>query len=256
MSGWVDILKGKLANLVGPKGHIEWSVWSSIWESVVIKEGLKHPPWLEIQLGADSEGRKFQKITFGLLEQLKPVLGKITLVNYSKPVKSLHLYKNNSEICSTTGREIEKFWSDLIKSSYSSIQSTLNPYLTVSRLKLVTDVQIEQEQRITQWIKASILTLKQALNRVNGAQDEFITARILMGKLPLQESLHIIIHCFNLEIVLMSTETKAWKLLAYDHKDGSGANVSSKPSINSLVEVQLSNIWLELDQLSKTILKI
>lgn len=256
MSSWIDKIKAKVVNLVGPKGHIEWSTWMTIWDNIKAKEGIAQPPWVEFQMGANSEFQKFEKISFGQLENHKPVLGKITLEYFPGTSKELHLYKNNSEICSTQSKEAEQFWSELRKSSYLSLHKALAPYLGIGRLKLADDFQIEQEQKILQWIKASITTLRFALKRVEGAQHEFVTARILLGKLPLQESLHVIIHCFNLEIVLLSTEAKAWKLLAYDHKEADGTGVSSKPSLNSLVEVQLSNIWAELDQLVKIILKI
>lgn len=256
MNSWLTKIREKLAVLVGPKGNIDWLTWMTIWESINRKEGLAHPPWVEFQMGMDVKGRYFEKISFGQLDNLKPTLGKIILEYYPSPIKELHLFKNNLEICSTDGEQIGKFWSDLRKTTYANIQTTISPYLTVSRLKIADDVMVAQEQKILQWIKTSILSLKNALNRVHGSKDEFVTARLLLGKLPLQESLHVIIHCFNMEIVLLSTEAKAWKLLAYDHKDGDGVTKSAKPSLNSLVEVQLSNIWLELDQLAKNILKI
>ena len=109
-----------------------------------------------------------------------------------------------------------------------------------------------------QWIKTSLHVLKSALGKINPANKQFITARILLGKLPLQDSMQIIIHCFNLEIVLISTETKPWKLLVYDHKEKVTLEDKnqSKPVMNSLVELQLGNIWAELDLLIKLIIKI
>lgn len=251
---WLNRFKHKVAEIIGPREHLNWSTWETIWNSLKIKESLKNAPWVEFELGA-KQSHIFEKINFGLLESNRPTLGKITLENSN--LETIHLFKANQEICSVQAKEVLHFWSELRRDSYLAIQTAIAPYLNASRLKIANDGQVQEEEKILQWIKTSLLPLKAAIKRAQSTTSgEFVTARILIGRLPLQESLHIIVHCFNLEIVLLSTDTKAWKLLIYDHKDRDVMSHSPAPSLNSLVELQLSSIWLELDQLIKSILKI
>lgn len=258
MVTWITTLRNKIANVLGPKEHIDWLTWTTIWNSLYLKEKLKTPPWIEFQSGITEQGLLFEKLSFGLGDKNKAVLGKVVLLKTFSAQIQLQLFKQNQEICSVVGSEISRFWHELLKQSYQDIQANIVPNLMAGRLKIANDNQIAEEQKILQWIKTSLHVLKSAITQISSDKKQFITARILLGKLPLQDSLQIVIHCYNLEIVLLSTESKAWKLIVYDHKEKTASEETnqSKPVLNSLVELQLANIWAELDPLIKTIAKI
>jgi hypothetical protein len=262
MTTWMTKMRNKLADLIGPKDHVDWQTWFTIWDSLYLKENLKHSPWIEFQFGANEQGILFEKMSFGLGTQEKPQLGKVSLTLLFGAERQLQLHKQNQEICSVVGAEIAEFWKNSVTQAYRDIQAKVNPSLIVGRLKIADDKQIQEEQKILQWIKTSLMVLKSAITKTqitNTAQQsqQFLTARILMGKLPLQDSLHIVVHCFNLEVVLLSTtNTKAWKLLVYDHKDGGLGQQTTTPVMNAMVELQLNAIWAELESLIKLVLKI
>ncbi len=255
MTNWITKIRNKLADIVGPKVHVEWQTWNTIWSSLYQKENLQHSPWIEFQSGSNDQNVLFEKMSFGLGQKDKAVLGKVTITKLLGTNQQLQLHKQNQEICSVVDSEISPFWEKLIKQTFHNIQANILPQIHSSRLKIADDKQIAEELRILQWIKTSLQVLKSALAQVKTQPTQFISARVLMGKLPLQESTHIVIHCFNLEVVLLSTNTKAWKLLVYDHKDGLAGQATS-PVMNAVVELQLSNLWAELETLIKLLFKI
>jgi len=261
MATWMTKMRNKLANLIGPTDHVDWQTWFTIWDSLKLKENLKHSPWIEFQYGATDQGILFEKISFGLGTIEKPLVGKVSLtLIYGAEIK-LQLHKQNQEICSVVGAEIAEFWKNTVAQTYRDMQSKIIPCFNVGRLKIADDKQIQEEQKILQWIKTSLHVLKSAIsqtqvNATTQKSQQFVTARILLGKLPLQNSLHIVVHCFNLELVLLGTNTKTWKLLVYDYKDGGQGQQTTTPIMNAMLELQINTIWGELESLIKLVLKI
>ena len=167
--------------MIGPKDHIDWNTWSLIWKSLYQKENLLESPWVEFQSGLHEEEMLFEKITFGLGGREQPTLGKISLTLLRSDTPRLYLHKQHQEICSTVGLQIYPFWSDLKKQSMANIQTLLLPEIAVGRLKLAQDQQIQNEEKILQWIKTSLLVLKSAIEETHKPlnQQQFITSRII-----------------------------------------------------------------------------
>jgi len=218
-------MKQKLASII-TKPHLAWKEWELIWNYLSKKELLPQgSSWWEFEVGINAEALLTHTQRWGRSEGSS--VSKIALDLTRGPITTLTIKKNQSELASCEAPmrgELVTFWRNLFQQSMSVHQKTITDFMYGSRLKLVNDDYLGidptmQEQKVLQWIKTSLMVLEGALTQVQHNSQQFITARILMGKLPLQEFFQIHIHCFNLEISALTKDGKEWQVLAYDHKE-------------------------------------
>jgi hypothetical protein len=233
--------------------HIDWSTWMTIWGELCKKEGIPQSPWFELELGANDQGDIFEKMSFGL----KSTLGKVTLekrLNNNK--QSMHLIKLGNEICSVIAdnqSEFEKFWNEMRVQAYGAQCSIVEENLLKNRLGLADEKKIAHEVGLLKWFQTTNELLSRAVKQAHLVPHQFVTARVFLGRAPLQQDYTVIIHCFNIEEVLVIT-SKRWKVLAYDHKDSKVP--ATNPSMVGIIELHSKQFWENMVQLIKLIIKI
>lgn len=250
---WLDKVKNKVKETLKGDGHLAWEHWIQIWLEMAKKESIPTSPWFEFETGADSEGIIFQKLHWGL----KSELGKITLE--VKKNKSVHIFKKNNEICSLNldknKDKFEKVWGDLLIESYRFQQGKMEEFLTPNRLGIVDEKKLNDEEVILKWFQATHKILKGAIDQARANYGQFVTARILMGTVPMTKEFSVQIHCFNIEEVLMNTSSRLWKVLAFDHALNNGKELK-RPSLTGGIEIQVRQLWAEMQSLINHIFKI
>lgn len=178
-----------------------------------------------------------------------------------KQLRSWLLLKNVTPLAATSlgAQPSEIQWIPLLSESFKVQQQMLREILSKERLKVipledpsVVDA-MNAEAKVLQWLNSSLQVLFGALDQLKSKPEQYMSASMLIGKLPLSQDFHWQINCFNLEINIIKfmDVTKGLNLIVYDHQSelnhqfshqALGSAIKSAPKLNTVLHWKVPDL--------------